>query len=91
MIQNHPGTIVYNTDRFGGWSSLENAWHQVDEFGKDLLEISQKYPDGIHLLGKKLFKFYDVFIRVNGDHMATECDKCKIKNFLYFQVTHKAV
>lgn len=47
----HPGTIVYNTDRFSGWSSLENAWHQVDQLGQDLMEISRRHPEGIHLLG----------------------------------------
>lgn len=52
LLQHHPGTIVYNTCRFAGWSSLENAWHQVDELGKDLIEISSKYPDGVNLLGR---------------------------------------
>lgn len=47
----HPGTIVYTTDRFSGWSSLENAWHQVQEFGNDLVNISQQHPEGIHLVG----------------------------------------
>lgn len=42
---------MYNTDRFSGWSSLENAWHQVDELGQDLIEISKRHPEGIHLLG----------------------------------------
>lgn len=50
-VKAHPGTIVYNTDRFSGWSSLENAWHQVDQLGQDLMEISRRHPDGIHLLG----------------------------------------
>lgn len=49
--QNHPDTIVYNTDRFSGWSSLENAWHQVDELGSDLMEICDRHPDGVHLIG----------------------------------------
>lgn len=42
---------MYNTDRFSGWSSLENAWHQVDELGQDLVDISNRHPEGIHLLG----------------------------------------
>lgn len=51
LLKAHPGTIVYNTDRYSGWSSLENAWHQVDVIGNDLKEISQRHPEGIHLLG----------------------------------------
>lgn len=50
-FQAHPGTIVYNTDRYPGWSSLENSWHQVEILGEDLREISQKHPEGVHLLG----------------------------------------
>ncbi|GLV45528.1 Palmitoyl-protein Thioesterase 2 [Carabus blaptoides fortunei] len=47
----HPGTIVYTTNRFSGWSSLEPMWHQVQEFGKDLMNISKVHPEGIHFLG----------------------------------------
>ena len=50
-FQAHPGTIVYNTDRYPGWSSLENAWHQVEILGEDLREICQRHPEGVHLLG----------------------------------------
>ncbi|XP_055639690.1 lysosomal thioesterase PPT2 homolog isoform X1 [Toxorhynchites rutilus septentrionalis] len=49
--RHHPGTIMYNTDRFGGWSSLENAWHQVFEFNDDLQQICKDHPDGVILLG----------------------------------------
>lgn len=49
--QHHPGTKVYVTDRFAGWSSLESAWHQVQEIGQDVLSLCDKHPDGIHLLG----------------------------------------
>lgn len=49
--RHHPGTVVYNTDRFEGWSSLENAWHQVLEFNGDLQKICEKHPDGVILLG----------------------------------------
>jgi palmitoyl-protein thioesterase len=49
--EKHPGTVVYNTDRFGGWSSLENMWYQTQEIGKDLLNITKQHPDGIHVLG----------------------------------------
>lgn len=48
----HPGTIIYNTDRFSGWSSLESMWYQVKELGSDLVNISKAHPEGIHLLGK---------------------------------------
>lgn len=47
----HPGTVVYNTDRYAGWSSLENAWHQVFEFQNDLQQICKDHPDGVILLG----------------------------------------
>ncbi|KAK9701745.1 WD40 region of Ge1, enhancer of mRNA-decapping protein [Popillia japonica] len=49
--EKHPGTIVYNVNRFGGWSSLDNMWYQVEQIGNDLVNISNKHPDGIHLLG----------------------------------------
>jgi hypothetical protein len=50
--QVHPGTIVYATDRFIGWSSLAPMWHQVDSLAADLLNISKAHPEGIHLVGK---------------------------------------
>lgn len=64
----HPGTVVYNTDRFGGWSSLEPMWHQVQEIGKDLMNISKAHPDGIHVLGKKCvhFKNFDLILKFSG-------------------------
>ncbi|XP_072936818.1 lysosomal thioesterase PPT2 homolog [Epargyreus clarus] len=49
--EKHPGTIVYNVNRFEGWSSLETLWHQVLEIGTDVANISSKYPDGINLIG----------------------------------------
>uniref|UniRef100_A0A7G3AI95 palmitoyl-CoA hydrolase n=1 Tax=Lutzomyia longipalpis TaxID=7200 RepID=A0A7G3AI95_LUTLO len=49
--RHHPGTKVYMTDRFGGWSSLENTWHQVKELGSDIMEICDMHPEGIHLVG----------------------------------------
>ncbi|XP_055595940.1 lysosomal thioesterase PPT2 homolog [Uranotaenia lowii] len=49
--KNHPDTIVYNTNRFAGWSSLENAWHQVFEFNNDLQKICRDHPEGVILLG----------------------------------------
>lgn len=52
QVKAHPGTVVYNTDRFAGWSSLENAWHQVDEMGQDLMRICDQHPDGVNLLGE---------------------------------------
>lgn len=51
LFQKHPGTVIYNTGRFSGWSSLENLWYQVQQFGYDLLNITQKYPDGVNFLG----------------------------------------
>lgn len=42
---------MYNTNRFSGWSSLENAWHQVEEIGNDLVSICELHPKGIILLG----------------------------------------
>ena len=50
-LQIHPGTSIYITNRFSGWSSLEPMWHQVEELGADLLSISADHPEGIHLIG----------------------------------------
>lgn len=47
----HPGTLVYNTNRFSGWTSLDNIWYQIDELGKDLQDICDRHPEGVHLLG----------------------------------------
>lgn len=47
----NPDTTVYNIIDFAGWSSLENAWHQVDELGKQLISICGDHPEGVHLLG----------------------------------------
>lgn len=50
-VQLHPGTYIYITNRFSGWSSLEPMWHQVEELGADLLSISADHPEGINLIG----------------------------------------
>ncbi|NP_001153389.1 palmitoyl-protein thioesterase 2 precursor [Nasonia vitripennis] len=47
----HPGTEVYNTVRYAGWSSLEPMWRQVEEIGQDILAIGAAFPEGINLLG----------------------------------------
>ncbi|CAH0557399.1 unnamed protein product [Brassicogethes aeneus] len=49
--EKHPGTIIYNIERFGGWSSLDNMWYQVNELSKNLVNISQQHPEGVHFLG----------------------------------------
>ncbi|KAL0848900.1 hypothetical protein ABMA28_013302 [Loxostege sticticalis] len=49
--EKHPGTIVYNVNRFESWSSLETMWHQVLEIGLDVANISSRYPEGINLIG----------------------------------------
>lgn len=54
----NPDTIVYNLGQFAGWSSLENAWHQVDELGKELMSICTLHSEGVHLLGKMHFRSY---------------------------------
>lgn len=59
IFQLHPGTIVYTTNRFSGWSSLEPMWHQVQEFGNDLMNISKVHPEGIHFLGKISLAFFN--------------------------------
>lgn len=30
---------------------MENAWHQVDELGNDLISICDRHPEGVILLG----------------------------------------
>ncbi|XP_044751537.1 lysosomal thioesterase PPT2 homolog [Coccinella septempunctata] len=47
----HPGTIVYNTNKFSGWSSVESMWYQVQQLLLDIKNITEQHPDGIHLLG----------------------------------------
>uniref|UniRef100_A0A6M2DEZ8 palmitoyl-CoA hydrolase n=1 Tax=Xenopsylla cheopis TaxID=163159 RepID=A0A6M2DEZ8_XENCH len=47
----HPGTIIYNTGKFAGWSSLEPAWRQVNKIIDELQQISENHPDGIHVIG----------------------------------------
>jgi len=47
----HPGTPVYNTIRFAGWSSLKPMWKQVEEIGMDVLSIGVAFPEGINLIG----------------------------------------
>ncbi|XP_047041428.1 lysosomal thioesterase PPT2 homolog [Helicoverpa zea] len=49
--EQHPGTIVYNVNRFESWSSLETMWHQVLEIGMDIANISASHPEGINLIG----------------------------------------
>lgn len=47
----HPGTKVFVTDRFGGWSSLRPMWHQVMEIGSDILQFMAFHPGGVHVIG----------------------------------------
>ncbi|CAD6996959.1 lysosomal thioesterase PPT2 homolog [Ceratitis capitata] len=47
----HPGTKIYNFDKFDGWYSLENIWRQVVEFRNFLDEIGSKHPEGINVVG----------------------------------------
>ncbi|XP_033232191.1 lysosomal thioesterase PPT2 homolog [Belonocnema kinseyi] len=47
----HPGTEIYNTVRYAGWSSLEPMWKQVEEIGNDIMAIGAAFPEGINLLG----------------------------------------
>ncbi|XP_041970506.1 lysosomal thioesterase PPT2 homolog [Aricia agestis] len=49
--EKHPGTKVYNVNRFESWSSLETMWHQVLEIGNDVANISSQHPEGINLIG----------------------------------------
>ncbi|XP_017107347.2 lysosomal thioesterase PPT2 homolog [Drosophila bipectinata] len=51
ILEAHPGTIVYNCDKFNGWYSLENAWRQVDQIRDYLHEVGKLHPEGIIVLG----------------------------------------
>ncbi|XP_014280784.1 lysosomal thioesterase PPT2 homolog isoform X2 [Halyomorpha halys] len=73
----HPGTKVFVTDRFGGWSSLRPMWHQVMEIGSDILQFMAFHPDGVHLIAKFLHIFfptlacetaYELFYSSIGQH-----------------------
>lgn len=47
----HPGTDIFVTDRFSGWSSLRPMWHQVMEIGADVLQFMSFHPEGVHIIG----------------------------------------
>ncbi|KAH8395452.1 hypothetical protein KR215_006489, partial [Drosophila sulfurigaster] len=47
----HPGTVVYNCDKFDGWYSLENDWWQVEQFREYIDQIGRLHPEGIIVLG----------------------------------------
>ncbi|KAJ2944523.1 hypothetical protein O0L34_g3868 [Tuta absoluta] len=49
--EKHPGTVIYNVNRFESWSSLETMWHQVLEIGQDVANISSLHPEGINIIG----------------------------------------
>ncbi|KAL1512970.1 hypothetical protein ABEB36_002465 [Hypothenemus hampei] len=49
--EKHPGTIVYNIDRFNGWSSLDNMNYQVQQISDDFTNYTNMHLDGLHLLG----------------------------------------
>ncbi|XP_050294759.1 lysosomal thioesterase PPT2 homolog isoform X2 [Anthonomus grandis grandis] len=49
--EKHPGTIIYNIERFGGWSSLDNLNYQVQQISQDFNNFTLQHPGGIHLLG----------------------------------------
>lgn len=51
ILEKHPGTIIYNIEKFGGWSSLDNMNYQVQELSKDFNEFSRNHTGGIHVLG----------------------------------------
>lgn len=53
VLQLHPGTKVYATGKFNGWTSLAPMWHQVTDMGRDLLRISARHPEGVNLIGKQ--------------------------------------
>lgn len=54
---------------------MENAWHQVDELGNDLIEICQRHPEGVHLLGYSQGGLLArAILEVNGNH--------NVKNFI---------
>ncbi|XP_046866483.1 lysosomal thioesterase PPT2 homolog isoform X2 [Drosophila willistoni] len=50
----HPGTMVYNCDKFSGWNSLENAWRQVEQIRDYIDEIGKAHPEGIIFLASFL-------------------------------------
>ncbi|XP_030384807.1 lysosomal thioesterase PPT2 homolog [Scaptodrosophila lebanonensis] len=49
--KHHPGTKVYNFDRFSGWYSLENAWKQVEQVRDYIDQIGKLHTEGIIVLG----------------------------------------
>ncbi|XP_056632021.1 lysosomal thioesterase PPT2 homolog [Diorhabda sublineata] len=49
--EKHPGTIVYNIDKFGGWSSLDNMWYQVKQVSQIITNITTNHSEGVNFLG----------------------------------------
>nr|CAI5845340.1 unnamed protein product [Callosobruchus analis] len=49
--EKHPGTIIYNIERFGGWSSLDNMWYQVAQLTDNLKNITENHPEGVNFVG----------------------------------------
>lgn len=47
----HPNTTVYVSDMYDGWASLEPMWRQVQKFGEEFRNISERHPEGFHLIG----------------------------------------
>lgn len=85
FYQLHPDTVVINIGQFAGWSSLENAWHQVDEMGQEIISICATYPDGIHLLGKILkWKIVPIVLYGFGVNYAIQLTVQDILKEVYF-------
>jgi hypothetical protein len=40
-------------------------WHQIQEIGEDLMQISAEHPEGINLIGKDILEHYSPFKNVN--------------------------
>ncbi|ENN80889.1 lysosomal thioesterase PPT2 homolog [Dendroctonus ponderosae] len=49
--EKHPGTLIYNIEKFGGWSSLDNLNYQVAQLSRDLNNFTQIHPGGVNVLG----------------------------------------
>lgn len=83
LLQVHPGTKVFVTDRFGGWSSLRPMWHQVLEIGSDILDFMVFHPDGVNLIG-------DVMLQIISVSLITDLsDRYNLEKKLLIQVIPK--
>ena len=49
---------MYNTNKYSDEASFDALWSQVEGIGRDVMALSEKHPEGIHLLGIQTYNIY---------------------------------